>query len=98
MMPTEIISIRPLSAMQARRMGLGILPIRRTARELKEQDLLTDDMDNHQRAEVIALAMMSRDQKAFEAVLAEDGRDWEAFFAAIVAFLEKLMPLIMLFL
>jgi hypothetical protein len=89
---------KPLSAVHARRMGVTFLGLRRKAKELKREGILTDDMDKQQKAEILAAAMVADSQDEFEACRAEDGRDWESFFAALIAFIEKIMPLIMMFL
>lgn len=91
-------SAKPLSAAHARRMGVTFLGLRRKAKELKRDGILTDDMDRQQKAEVLAAAIVADDQDAFETCRAEDGRDWESFFAALMAFIEKFLPLIMMFL
>ncbi len=88
---------RELSLAHRRRLGIGIIPARRIARRLDADGLLIRG-DRRAMAEQIAAAFVAEDQVTFEACRVEDGRDWESFFEALIAFIEKFIPLILMFL
>lgn len=89
--------IQPISARHARRLGINRFSALRTARDLKMLGIITEDMSNHEIATAIAVEMAADRADEMELCMAEDGRDWSSFFAALIKFLEALMPFIMLF-
>jgi len=97
-MTTELESPGLLTESHIERLNLNYFGLRRRAKELKRDGIITRGMSRKQAAEILAASVVADNPEEFESCRAEDGRDWEAFFTALVAFLEKLMPLIMLFL
>lgn len=86
---------RELSWLQQRRLGATIWNARRIARKLKAEGVLAED--RRERAAQIAEVLCIEGPAEAEVCAVEYGT-WEDFFNAVVAFIEKIMPLIMLFL
>lgn len=80
-----------------RRMGLRVLKLRKIAKDLQAQGVLVED-DPAIAAEQIAAVLVAENCAEVNACFAEDGRDWESFFQALAAFIEVIMPLILMFL
>lgn len=91
-------AFRPLQARHARRMGVNRLSALRTARELKRFGVIDSTMSREEIALAIATDMAADNVPEFEACMAEDGRDWEGFFQALIKFIEAIMPFILMFL
>lgn len=72
---------------ERRQRGLTLRNLVKVSRQLKESGELTSDMPRDEMAELILEAVVAEDPKAF----AEVGLDWDA----IIAFIEKLLPLIL---
>jgi len=79
-------------------MGMNRLSGLRTARDLKRRGVINNDMSAKDIATAIAVELAAQNADEVEACQAEDGRDWESFFAALVKFFEAIMPFILLFL
>lgn len=81
-----------LGIIERRKLGLTFANALRIARKLHAEGTLVDD-DSETAAAQVAAAMVAENPQAFKAVAGE--RDWSAFFDQLIAFLEKLMPLIL---
>ena len=91
----SIVEAKVLSAQHAERMKVNRRRLFAIAWGLHRKGQLAATKE--ERAEQFAWIIATEDADAFEACRVEDGRDWEAFFAALVAFIEKIMPLILMF-
>jgi len=80
--------LRDLSRREARQLGLTIRELATIARELKAQGQLTGNRETD--AETILTKAIERNPKAF----ADPSLDWDA----ILAFIEKILPLILMIL
>lgn len=83
---TESVEARGLTFIQRQKMGLTFGNCLRVARQLKKAGTLSEDADVA--AAQIAAELAKENPKAFESTSAVD---WDA----ILAFIEKLIPLIM---
>ena len=93
-MEMQVEAKREISFLQRRRMGATILNARRIAKRLKAEGVLAEDKT--ERAQQIAEALCIEAPAEAEVCAMEYGT-WEEFFNALVAFIEKLLPLILLF-
>ena len=94
---TTVEAVRPISDRHAKRLGVHRWGCLRTARSLKRRGLISRDMTHKEIATAIAVEMAADNAEEMELCAAEDKRDWAAFFEALIAFIEKLMPFIMMF-
>jgi len=83
-----------LGVIQRRKLGLTFRNALRVARQLNAEDQLVTD-DEQIAAAQVAARMVAENPEMFKAAAAEDDRDWEEFFSSLIAFIEKLMPLIL---
>jgi len=83
---SEVVEARGLTFIQRRKMGLTFGNCLRVARQLKKDGTLSEDDDVA--AAQIAAELAKENPKGFEGTTAID---WDA----ILAFIEKLLPLIM---
>lgn len=96
----------PLRKMiERRKLGITLGAVLAAVRETKKDGELVslrglsgDELDaaNAENADAIAMYIIGDNAVAWSS-LADEGRDWAAFFAALIAFIGKLRPLIMLF-
>lgn len=91
----EVEAVRHLSFLQRWRMGATIQNAKRIAKQLKAEGLLADSRE--ERARQIADELCVEAPGEAEVCAVEFGT-WEEFFQALAAFIEKILPLIMLFL
>lgn len=94
-MEMQVEAQRGLSFVQRRRMGATILNARRIAKRLKAEGVLAEG--KAERAQQIAEELCIEAPSEAEVCAMEYGT-WEEFFQALAAFIEKMMPLILLFL
>lgn len=87
---------KPLASQHAERLRVTRRRLIKIALELKRDGMLAESRE--ERAEQFAAVIADEDAGAFESCRVEDGRDWESFFAALISFIEKIMPLILMFL
>lgn len=80
-----------LGLLQRRRLGLTIPALVPVVKELQAQGQLTGEPSVD--AVTVANVLIAQKPQEYQAAA---GRDWEAFFEALLAFLEKLLPLILL--
>lgn len=93
----ETTGIRPLSERHARRLGVNRFRCLRTARELRRQGLISRSDSAEEIATAVAAVIADEEADEMELCMAEDGRDWSAFFEALIKFIEAIMPFIMMF-
>lgn len=84
-------TVGAIGLIERRKLGLTFTNALRTARRLKAEGVLIED-DPHEAAAQVAAAMVAENPAAFKAAA---GADWESFFAQLIAFFEKIMPLIL---
>lgn len=94
---TTVEAIRPISDKHARRLGANRFSGLKIARSLRRRGIINKDMTSREIATAIAVEMAAQKAEEMELCAAEDKRDWAAFFEALIAFFEKLMPFIMMF-
>lgn len=93
---SEIVgAARELTFLQRRRMGATLLNARRIAKRLKAEGVLAED--RAERAQQIAEELCIENTADAEVCAIEYGT-WEEFFQALAAFIEQMLPLILLFL
>lgn len=80
-----------ISLRERRALGLTLRNCARVASELKANGEWTDDRKTN--AQNIVAQLVDEAPESF----VDADRDWASFFEALVAFLEKLMPLIEIF-
>jgi hypothetical protein len=90
-------AIRPISDKHLRRLGANRWNGIKIARSLRRRGIINKDMTPNEIATAIAVELAAQNAEEMDLCLAEDKRDWAAFFAALIAFFEKLMPIIMMF-
>jgi len=90
-------AIRPISDKHLRRLGANRWNGIKIARSLRRRGIINKDMTPTEIATAIAVELAAQNAEEMDLCLAEDKRDWAAFFAALIAFFEKLMPIIMMF-
>jgi hypothetical protein len=79
-----------LGLLQRRRLGLTIPDLVPVVKELQAQGQLTGEPSVD--AVTVANVLIAKQPQEYQAAA---GRDWQAFFEALIAFLEKLLPLIL---
>lgn len=79
-----------LGLLQRRRLGLTIPALAPVVKKLRDEGQLTGEPSVD--AVMVANFLVSQNQEEYKAAA---GRDWQAFFEALIAFLEKLLPLIL---
>lgn len=77
-----------LSRREMRRLGVTVLNVRRRARQMVMAGEITDDMSAEQIRDIVLDDLMGDEPHAFQQLGAPD---WDA----ILAFIEKLLPLIL---
>lgn len=83
-----------LGVLERRKLGLTFGNALRIARKLHREGSLVSD-DSQSAAAQVAAAMVAENPELFRTAAADGERDWEEFFSALIAFLEKMMPLIL---
>lgn len=83
-----------LGLLERWRLGLTIRNVGDAAKKAVEEGRITPDMPNSVAAAVIAQDLVAANGEAY---FAAAGRDWAAFFEQLLAFLEKILPLILPF-
>lgn len=94
----ETVGFAAIEGRHLRRMGANRLSGLRAARDLKRRGIINSDMSGKEIATAIAVEIAANNAEEVEVCRAEDGRDWESFFAALVKFFEMIMPFILMFL
>jgi len=81
-----------IGVIERRKLGMTFANALRVARKLHaEGTLVTDDPETA--AAQVAAAIVAENPVAFQSTVGE--RDWSEFFAQLIAFFEKMMPLIL---
>ena len=80
--------------LQRRRLGVTFVNVARVVREMDAAGELDRDQPDGIALQVMA-RLQSENPEEFAKVMAD--RDWAAFFDALLAFLEKMLPLILTF-
>ena len=94
--------LNAMSIGEQRRLGITFRNVRRVTKELQREGVLTRG-DRRGNAALVMARIIEENPQAYEECRAsygdtEDGdKDWSAFFEALIAFLEKLIPLFMMF-
>lgn len=88
---TEQEKVGRIGVLERRKLGLTFGNALRITRKLQADGTLIAD-DPQAAAAQVAAAMVAENPGAFKAAA---GADWEEFFNALVAFIEKMMPLIL---
>jgi len=80
------------------RRALGITPrnVRKALVELQKEGCITKDVEPSIAAVMVAEKLINENPSAYQAAAQEVG-DWDTFLEALIAFLEKLIPLILMF-
>jgi hypothetical protein len=90
-------AVRPLAERHAKRLAVNRFRCLRIARELRRDGMISRGDSREEIATAIAAVIADEQSDEMELCMAEDGRDWEAFFAALIKFIEMIMPFIMMF-
>jgi len=85
-------AVNRLGFFERRQLGLTLVNVGRVMKQLKEAGEITDGMDAATIAAAVANAMVAENPEGFKAAA---GRDWQIFFEAVIAFLEKFIPLLL---
>ena len=94
--------LNTMSLGEQRKLGITFRNVRRVTKELHREGVLTRG-DRRGNAALVMARIIEENPQAYEECRAsygdtEDGdKDWSAFFEALIAFLEKLIPLFMMF-
>ncbi|MFA5376343.1 MAG: hypothetical protein WC455_11415 [Dehalococcoidia bacterium] len=94
---TTVEAIRPISDKHARRLGANRWNCLKIARSLRRRGIINKDMTSKEIATAIAVEIAAKNADEMELCATEDKRDWASFFEALIAFIEKILPLIMMF-
>lgn len=79
-----------LGVIERRRLGLTITTLAPLVKSLRDEGQLTGEPAVD--AVLLAQVLMAQKPKEFAEAA---GRDWQAFFDVLIAFLEKLLPIIL---
>lgn len=79
-----------LGLLERRRLGLTIPALVPVVKKLRDEGQLTGEPSVD--AATVAALLVSQNPEEYKAAA---GRDWQAFFEALLAFLEKVLPLIL---
>lgn len=90
-----------VSLRSMRKAGVTFFGMRREAKKMKAEGIDVKAMHRPVLAAEILVRIQENNPPAFEAagqeyITAGEGRDWEKFFAALIAFITKLLPLILM--
>lgn len=83
-----------LGLLQRRRLGLTVAAVAEAHRAAVADGEIDEDMPASVRSIVVAERLVAANPQGYAA---EAGRDWAEFFEQLLAFIEKLLPIIMLF-
>lgn len=89
------IGIKRFTFKERRELGLTRHNLLQILREMRlAGEAQTDDKDARELAMDVAFVLIERNRSAY-CNAAAPGREWESFFEALLAFLEKFLPLIL---
>ena len=79
-------TIDRLGFIQRRKLGLTIVSVRRILKDLRESGEFEDNTDVATLSVMVATILVEENTDAYKVAA---GADWQAFFEAVIAFLEK---------
>jgi len=85
-------AVERLGFFQRRKLGLTLGNVRRVLKTMREQGEIDESTDASTAAVMVAKVLVQENTDAYKAAA---GRDWEAFFEAVIAFLEKFIPMLL---